>query len=535
MKNATIMKSTSGRTSNFMFLLIFSIFISIPWSGKCDDSIDFTYSFGIHPSSEDNYTYAKDLGINFNREGVYLVWDWVDTDKNGNFSLKNATAAPRDDDPAEEEYIINYDDERQRLLDIDGIPLMNNICPFQAEDQFENEFQNEEEKAIYQSFVKKVVERYDGDSDLGCSIDNGIDCYNSGDNEFPDQDLISILQTNSIKYWQVCNDVMDVCDGDECEVDENYAQKYAEVMELTYTAVKESCPDCQVLIAGDSSKDLYPAVYDLLAGNYIDIIDKHFFDYNGDYANIPEEMDFLNYKLESAGFDLDKLRFWITETGTYSGQPVDDRDVDEEEKETPPYQTEKEQAQELIKRYAVSFGYGIEKVLWAWGVKDGFNCECCKFDYTGLIYEGNSGPDTCDEDGISDRGEGVKKLAYFSYKMMTQKLKDFISVETTTSSNGTYVYKFINNEGGSVYIGWSENGESLTLTGIESNSIKITPTVPDFEYGDQIADFNSAFVSDIKAVSNGSVIIDLNEVPLYIEEYQYTLRSFIPIFLLLLK
>jgi len=69
--------------------------------------------------------------------------------------------------------------------------------------------------------------------------------------------------------------------------------------------------------------------------------------------------------LQTGGFDLEKLRFWITETGTYSGEPT-------EEGHEMPYQTESQQAEGLIKRYTVAFGEGIEKVLWAWGIKRRF-------------------------------------------------------------------------------------------------------------------------------------------------------------------
>ncbi len=528
MVNVVLKRSESGRISILIFLLIVMNMINCGGDGGSDDTfqdqnIYFEPSFGIHPSSLDEYAYAKDLGMDFNREGVYFIWNWVDTDRNGIFSFKHATVPPAG---ANSKGYINYDDERLRLLNVEGITLMNNVSPFNSRDQLENEFQNEEEKAIYKTFVEKLAERYDGDSDLGCTMTNGIDCYNLGDNEFPSQELISALQKNPIKYWQVCNQVTDTCDGVECMLNEQYAQKYVEVMELTYTAIKSSCPDCQVLIAGDSSINLYPPVYKRLAGNYIDIVDKHFFGEIGEYTDISEEMDFLKDSLSSAGFDLDQLRFWITEIGTHSGDPVDDRAIDEALKEDPPYQTEKEQSQDLIKRYVVSFGYGIEKVLWAWGIKEGFGCDCCQFDYTGLIYDGNSEPQTCDESDIHDRGDGVKKLAYFSYKMMTQKLKEFISVNTIIDSNGTYVYRFAKDEGGPVYVCWSESGESVTLTEIESNSIEMTMAVPGFECGNQVTDFNSAFVTDIKTVSNGNIRISLDENPVYVEEYESSRKSF---------
>ncbi|MBU0485066.1 MAG: hypothetical protein KKB30_11210 [Proteobacteria bacterium] len=475
---------------------------------------DVQYSFGIHPSSEDDYSYARDLGIDFNRDGVYFVWDWVDPDRNGNFMFKNATASSTPDKPGGH---VNYDNERQRLLSVEDIVLMNNVSPFRGGELLKGEFQNEEEKVIYQTFVEKMVERYDGDSDLGCTQTNGIDCYNPGDKEYPAQNLITILESNPIKYWQVCNQVTDVCSGPDCQFNDLYAQKYAEVMKLTYRGIKTSCPDCEVLMAGDSAKELYPPVYNILMGEYIDIVDKHFFGAQGEYVNVPEEMDYLKYSLEEAGFDLDKLKFWISEIGTYSGDPVDDRDVPDALKKDPPYQTEQEQAQELIKRYAVAFGYGIEKVLWAWGTKEGFSCNCCMFDYTGLIYDGNQESQSCDENDPYDRGDGVKKLAYYTFKLMTQKLKGFTFVETIQNSNGTYVYKFVK-DSIPVYVAWSENEESLILTELSSNSVKITKAVPSYEFGDQVVDFNSAFASQTEDVSSGKITINLDANPIFIEE-----------------
>jgi hypothetical protein len=480
--------------------------------GDDDAEMEFSYSFGVHPSSGNDYAYAFDLGINFNREGVYLIWDWVDIDRSGSFKFKDATAPTSPDHPGGP---VNYDSERKRLLDVDGIALMNNVCPFRGGQYLPAQFQNEQEKSIYRQFVEKMVERYDGDADLGCTQTNGIDCYNPGDNEYPIQDVITVLENNPIEYWQVCNQVTDVCEGSQCMENNLYAQKYAEVMELTYTAIKTACPDCRILIAGDSGKDMYPPVYEFLAGQYVDIVDKHFFGQAQDYQKIPEELDFLTNSLASSGFDLENLRIWITEVGTYSGDPVDDS-VDPPEAGLP-FQSEQQQAQSLVKRYAVSFGYGVEKVLWAWGLKEGFGCDCCIFDYTGLVYDGNIPAQACDSN-LYDRGLGVKKLAYYSFKLMTQKLIGFSEVETLQNSEETYVYKFINNDR-PIYIAWSEDNQSVVITGISGASVKITESTPAFQYGEEVdADqFDSAFNTEIKNANAGELTITLSETPVFVE------------------
>jgi len=472
-----------------------------------------SYSFGVHPSSIDNYSHAKKLGLDFNREGMYVFWDWVDVNRDGSFRFKDATAPEHPDRPGSGG-TVDYDKELRQLLNVDDITLMKNVCPFKRGSLTRAEFQNEEQKETYKFFIEKTVERYDGDSELGCTQTNGTDCYKPGDNEYPDQELIDILKNNPIKFWQVCNQVTDVCEGPECADDNLYAHNYAEVMELTYNGVKASCPDCQVLIAGDSSKDMYPPVFEILGGEYTDIIDYHRFD-EADSYDPQEDFNYLKESLQNSGFDVSKLRFWITETGTHSGDPVDDRVTPPEE--GPPYQSEEQQAQSLIKRYVAAFGYGIEKVLWAWGIHEGFGCDCCRFDYTGLIYDGNLEPQSCDENDPYDRGFGVKKLAYYTFIMMTHKLKGFTDVETVLNSEGTYVYKFIK-DNKPVYVAWSENGESASLSGINTSSITITEAVPKYEYGEQITDFNTAFNTEDKSLSDGGVSIALNETPVFVEE-----------------
>jgi hypothetical protein len=55
-----------------------------PRRGDVNTGADLEFSFGVHPSSEDGYAYARDLGIDFNRDGIYFIWDWVDADRDGN-------------------------------------------------------------------------------------------------------------------------------------------------------------------------------------------------------------------------------------------------------------------------------------------------------------------------------------------------------------------------------------------------------------------------------------------------------------------
>ncbi len=200
---------------------------------------------------------------------------------------------------------MNYD--RQWLNAPDTMNLVVNICPFARG----GELGGVAEEELYLDYVTKTVERYDGDGDLGCT-EEAPDCYRAGDQEYPSQEVIDRFQANPIKFWQVCNQVTDACEGEDCR--DTYAVKYARVQEITYKGVKTADDAAAVLIAGDSASDMYPAVFKALKGNYIDIVDYHRFGKELIY-DPQKNFDYLKDSLSKAGFDLNSLRFWITETG----------------------------------------------------------------------------------------------------------------------------------------------------------------------------------------------------------------------------
>ncbi len=462
------------------------------------------YYYGIHPSSHNDYLYAKDLNINFNREGLYFFWEWVDKERNGSFSFKNAIAFAMDN---HEEILIDYDEIRQMFHNVEGIEIMANVC-------FRGEFQNDEEKNIYIEFVEKMVERYDGDNESGCTVTNGVDCYNEGDSDAPTSLTLDVLAKNPIKYWQVCNGLEDTCNVPECATDEGlYAEKYAEFMEITYNSVKEACSDCKVIIGGDSALEKYPPVYQKLNGKFVDIIDKHVFGVESNYPTIKIELESLRKTLKDSGFDVAELSFWMTEVGTYSGDP---------QKQNPglpdlPFQSEKQQADSLVKHFLIAYANGVENMLWAWGLKEGFDCECCIFDYTGLIYDGNFPAQTCDKN-MYDRGSEVKKLAYYSFKILFNKIGGLRNIETIMEKKEVFLYKIIKN-GNPLYIGWSDNGENVTIENHKAASLKITSTTPTQEFGENVNedDFFSNFKTETIQLQDGEALIPLTETPVVIE------------------
>ena len=485
-------------------------------AGQSSANISPDSPFGVHPAEGGNgYAYARDLGIRWDREGMYFVWNWIDAGKNGklNFTQAVLPATPNGTGGG----AFNYDQERIKL-NAGDIEMMVNICPFRRG----GEFGSDAEKTTYQNFVEKTVERYDGDGDLGCTL-NSPDCYNKGDGQYPSNDLISKFKTNPIKYWQLCNSVNDTCGSREGCLNGNYATKYAEALKLTYEAVKKSDSSASVLIAGDSEKDLYPAVYKALNGKYIDIIDLHRFSMQSPegsaWYNPKNDFDYLKAALQSSGFDVNKLRFWITEAGTYSGYPS--ARVGKAEN---PYQDEKKQANDLLKVYVSALSYNIEKVFWAWSIVEGFQRDCGFFDYTGLVYDGcdcSNGKYTCGSNLGYDLGKGVKKLSYYTYKKITETLdgSDWKNIQTIQEKDGIYIYKFTKN-GKPIWVAWNDNADSKTVNLNVGNiaSIKVIEAVPKYASGKEVTDYNSAFNTESKTVQGGLMSLTLKDVPLFIKE-----------------
>ncbi len=255
----------------------------------------------------------------------------------------------------------------------------------------------------YSEFVRAAVERYDGD---------GID------------DMPGLKQP--VKYWQVGN-----------EPPRNL-KDYPKLLEITYKAIKETDPDAKVIIGGTTGiahnngqiyidgfdKKFFPILREL-GGQYVDIFDLHWYgNATGDYKNCKKIYEYIKMVLEKTGFSKD-MPFWITEMSSYSGKAVHDR-------RTLTFQSETEQAADLLKRYVYPLSFGVKKVFWAFGLIEGFRDSDNYFEHTGLIYNGRFD---------YDQGRGVKKLAYYTYKKMTEILEgsDWKNIEVVQENDGIYI------------------------------------------------------------------------------------------------
>jgi hypothetical protein len=445
-----------------------------------DDLLDSP--FGFNPASVAKQGYnnngfgdASNIGVKWMRDAVYAYWFLVQPDL------------------ASQTYDFSQFDGRWSRVP-SGINILANIAPQGPIDEgrclANSYFPVDEQKYI--AFVKAVVQRYGGDSYAAAGL------------------------AGPIKYWQVGNEPNSLKSG------------FANLQRITYTAIKEVCPDCTVLIGGvpgmppvadyiSSFEQQYKPILDALGGKYMDVMDFHWYgNATGDYRGTKEVYNHILNVLAADGFSA--MPVWITEMGSCS---VNQASVTSAPFVCPP-QTEQQQAMDYFKRFVYPLSFGVKKVFPAFGLMEGFKYDGGYFDYTGLIYDGW---------GNGDLGLGVKKLGYYTYKKMTEMLEgsDWNSILTIQESDHVYIFKFTKNNA-LVYVAWWDyfdepsfapgNTKTISITGVQGNSALVTEAVPKFSVGKDVTDYASAFNAQTILVSNGTVTLTLKENPVFVEVLQ---------------
>lgn len=392
--------------------------------------------FGFHPADvsinnypDNGFIDASNIGVKWARQGLYAFWFLVQPDIN----LSNYDFSKYDEQWRDVPVNINI------LANIAVIPMPLIRPERRNQPAASNRGHSEREKAKeyvkegsflpvdekkYVAFVRAAVERYDGD----------------GINDMPGL-------KNPIKYWQVSNEPP------------AGLTDYAKFLKLNYNAIKEACQECKVLIGGvpgmppasnylsKFDKSFLPILNELVEFNSrsFDIFDFHWYgNATGDYKGIKEVYSSIKQKIDALGFSPEE--YWVTEMGSYSGKPSGGM-----VKDAFLYQTEAQQAGDYLKRFVLPLSLGIKKIFPAFGLAEGFKHNDGYFDHTGLIYDGI---------GTNDLGRGIKKLSYYTYKLMTEKLEgsDWDNIETIIDGiDNIYVYKFNRKDlGKPVYVAWGD-------------------------------------------------------------------------------
>jgi hypothetical protein len=427
--------------------------------------------FGFHPAKP--YDSANDIGIKWTRGGdaPYVFWSFVDSGMTGDptkFKWSGTTAKGGS---------FNYGS----LINSQsyGINLLHNIDVEPSRSGYrKNGSYLPSNEQVYKNFVKEVVKRHP-----------------------------------NVRYWQI---------GNEPSAG---LSDYGEFMCLNYDAIKEADSGVKVLIGGAPGMNMpqsfsnykttfdstfLPLLQDIAEENRkcFDVFDYHWYGDDDDYLMVKDIHNYIVGKISSLGIPAPE-EYWITEMGTYSGDPVaktGDGRVGNEW----PYQSEKQQAIDLIKRYVYPLSLGVKKIFMAYGLREGFTNTGGYFDLTGLIYDGKSD---------YDQGSNVKKLSYYTYKKMTSVLEgsDWNNIQKVQESGGIYIYKF-NKSGKSIWVAWNDNtgSKQITISGINSGSVKITEAVPNKELGKDV-NYATDFITETKSASNGSVSITIGDKPVFVE------------------
>lgn len=323
-----------------------------------------------------------------------------------------------------------------------------------------------------------------------------------------------------IKYWQIENEPA----NEWADTPENMAK----LVKISAVAIHEVNPKAKILLAGAAVPGEFEFFYRPLLNElkrleqqdgvkYLNAVDIHWSGQFEDkdksqatYQKVALGNKSYDYKteiktirkiLDNSGYQ--NAEIWVTEMSDYSGKPSDSAYL---------YQSEKEQANELFKRYVYSLAVGVKKIFWI-ALMESYNY-------------GNSGVNNYwDNIGLVNNpqndGESHKKLGYYTYKKMVEVLEgsDWNNIQTIQEQGGIYVYKFIKN-GKPIWVAWNDNDaeKQITVSGINSSSVKITEAVPSYESGKEVKDYSNAFSIKNANIESGNVVIKIKDAPVFAEE-----------------
>lgn len=316
---------------------------------------------------------------------------------------------------------------------------------------------------------------------------------------------------NSVKAWLFVNEA----DGGWHDTPE----KYADYLILTSKIIKSECPDCLVVLSlaggqveNGQLRNKGPNFFDLAlkngTGEYFDVLDIHFQGTTDNYQDLKIKTSAFKEVFKKYG--VKEKPIWLCEMATYDGKP----DPSNPRQPDWPYQTEKQQASGLIKRYVFGLSLGIQKMFWSQMIEL-YQYKSSTNDYftnVGLIHNGK----------IDSKFH--KKLSYYTYQKMTEILEgsDWNNIETVVENSKTYpnvyVYKFTK-QGKPIWVAWNDSSqdEQITISGVTSTQVKITEAVPKYETGKNVTDYNTAFKTETKNVQNGKIMLTLSNVPVFVE------------------
>ncbi len=343
------------------------------------------------------------------------------------------------------------------------------------------------------NFVQRFVERYDGDGidDAPCSSKITIKHYQ----------FVHELGPIEMDYWQ------------------NHRDQYAEVFAITHQAIKRACGDCLLYMPVPHISELREAsnfladVLGYLKGRSLPDIgfDYHHWSVNP-FLPLSENWKTKGEDYRSHVEYIQRIQALASRNG-FSGSNI----ISGESGMAGTLEMEPYQAGYVIRSYVTNLAYGQKKQFWTSVLEYSQYNDAIIFAHTGLIHNPKN------SDGLSH-----KKLAYYTYKKMTEMLEgaDWNNIQTLQEAGDVYVYQFTRN-GAPVYVAWWDyfndptytpgQTRAVTLSGVPGTTALLTEAVPRFASGAEVTNYATAFRTETLPVSGGSVTLTLGESPVFVE------------------
>ena len=199
--------------------------------------------------------------------------------------------------------------------------------------------------------------------------------------------------------------------------------------------------------------------------------------------------------------------------GSYSGKPssLRDRSFD--------YQSESDMANDIFRKLLHPLSYGVSKIFPAFGMVEDFAeiGDNDYFDNTGFIYDGL---------GKYDKGRGFRKLAFWTYKLISENfgLVDLSKVTTIKDADNVKVIRF-EVDGNPVYAcwfdWWNTKSETTKVTfEVGAGDWKVTEAIPNKDTDKDIKpdDYPEFFKCTSVSTSTGAITLTLGKKPVIIKQ-----------------
>lgn len=334
----------------------------------------------------------------------------------------------------------------------------------------------------YRSFVREVVERYDGDG-------------------FSDAPFIT--SRKNIKYWQI-----EVEPGRKPDQGSNYWNgthvDYAELYLVAHDVIKDADPEASVALSAFTwwAMQYYKQHGTSFPMEVLRILDER----GGDF----DIFDLHSYKGYKRFLGIGPaLRAHLDAFPQFSAKPVWVTETNVQRNQIDPYSTIEEYnrfvAKDIVRRYCVFFGRGVQKVFW-------FNL----LDRPKAVWETPMGPRDLEKfTGLTDKDFNPKPV-YYTYKLLIEKIKRRKLVRRLRRLQPdayTWIYKFGRGER-TVYILWYDSPDGgwrdvvLPLPWEEALVTQVITepgmTEPELE---------------VRPIYNGELQIILDDSPVFVEKY----------------